>query len=158
MPECSICFQNKINYQNKCYECKKSICDECFKQIGNLKCFSKDDEYDVFIICECPFCRTKINKNIHDVDNKVTTKVIVETFKKSALFIEKLENDNDKLVEQIDMMNHTITYLENLKEQFLRELNFIPKKKNEKSLSDIIKMYENKSRKTIKLEELKKFV
>lgn len=158
MPECAICFQNKINYQNKCYECKKSICDECISNIGKFNCFSKHEEYNAFITCECPFCRTKIIKKTYEVDEKVSTRIIVESFKQSSLKIEKLQHEKEVLYEKIDAMENTISYLENLKEEFLRELNFIPKKKIDKSISDIILMYEKKQRKTIKLEELKKFV
>ena len=154
MPECSICFSNKINYNNKCFSCKKSICDDCFIQMIKMK----TNDNTVVFLYDCAFCRSPVIKRMNDVDTLISEKMISKSFSHAKNLLLKTEEQNAMMREKIEEMENTIEYLEALKEQFLIEMKFKPNPKKEKTIQDVIKEFEKKGRKTIKIEELKKMI
>jgi predicted nucleic acid-binding Zn-ribbon protein len=154
MPECSLCYTNKIDYRNKCLTCKKSICNECATKVFKFYLNKKTCD----IIINCPFCREKSVKNMYEINEDVGNEVIHKAFESQYNQNIHLEEQLTESFEHIDVLQNNIAYLEALKEKFLEELKFIKPKKKEKTIKDVIQEFEKKGRKTVRIDELKTYL
>lgn len=154
MPKCSICIDDNIDTRNKCYKCKKSVCNSCYSKMGDLKFDLSNNIYtgkEILIWYKCPFCRNGIHKDIFEIQENICKKILLNNY---------IDTHNN-YIDEITIFKNEIS-----EERFY---NKIYKKKLQaaedeihrlKGLKDIIvdqliADYEKKGRKTIKLDELK---
>jgi len=99
MVKCVICCDNNTDYNNKCNQCKKSVCKHCYSQIVfnetyNLNLMITNSNcYDKLLIkyC-CPFCQLKTHNKI-DIDNLCLKCVMTS----NSLYVLKLESKLKKI-------------------------------------------------------------
>lgn len=171
-PTCSICFTNKISYNNKCYTCKKSICDVCCISIGNLA-FDLEEQC-VGYSSQCPFCRSDVSKNLLEASDNVCFGVVHKKFTKLDQSYKELKlqninlmNENQSLMDDKEDMNEFIEKLnEHLQKIFFdwkqaqEEIKRLKSKINNENdvYNKLIDKFMKKNRKTIKIEELKEML
>jgi predicted nucleic acid-binding Zn-ribbon protein len=149
MPECSLCYTNKIDYRNKCLTCKKSICNECATKVFKFYLNKKTCD----IIINCPFCREKSVKNMYEINEDVGNEVIHQAFESAHNQNIDLEEQLTESLEHIDVLENNIAFLESF-------LPILKKKKarKEKTIKDVIEEFEKRGRKTVRIDELKTYL
>lgn len=128
-PTCNICEDNKIDFNCRCYMCKKSVCIECYGEIINRETYNK-------YIYSCPYCKTKNMKEILDLDKQNIIKVCTKDY----------NDDNDYLlfIEEIQWLRSEISMRDAYNDKLKNE---ICKLKDEISTSkmNVINDYSKKS-------------
>ena len=139
-PTCNICMERVTNYNTKCITCKKMVCNECYNRLSK---FQIDNQDNVMNGYNCPFCRTETCEKLENIDScilvEMTKEAVIDC---KAFFIEK-----QKIERRAEQLESIIEYYKNqIKQQYqLKEFynTFVQK---------------NPTRKTIKLEEIKKMI
>ena len=92
-PICCICMENKINNNNRCNTCKKSICDECYIKMSNFDLTTPQLRYKY----KCGFCKSHTFKNIDDLDRGIICNELERQVKHNMLLTDQYEElSNEK--------------------------------------------------------------
>lgn len=94
-PICFICNDNSIEYNCRCYTCKKSVCKSCYSKV-----ITRTDKTDIEY--KCPFCKCHNKKDILDLDKEIIIQFMDDKFFKLKNKYQLLKEENENLKEQTD--------------------------------------------------------
>ena len=140
-PICNICMVESINFNNRCITCKKAVCNSCFMKVSKFGTTDKENVVSAGCVINCPFCRAKYPLDFEDIDKPVVD-IMARDLLLSMYDIDKKSKQTEKMLRNVieyqkQQLNNKKTSIEEL------YINFI---------------MNNPSRKTIKLEEIKKMI
>ena len=138
-PNCSICCDNKINFTNKCNQCKKTICNECFINI-----ISSKPQNIVNIKYVCPFCNNNNTFNIIDPECSIglenQKQILIKVINKQSKEKKELKMMNDHILNEIDKLYEDkikteieLIEMSNIVKKF-KQIELIIKKSNKSSM------------------------